>query len=60
MKVQGFNFLEEYREEKSNPTDYNSRHALKDNVPEIEDEDDDEEFYVNSIIGTQIPHLVTL
>ena len=49
MKVQGFDFLVEYREGKSNPTDYNSRHALKNKVPEIEDEDDDEEFYVNAI-----------
>ena len=47
MKVQGFDFLAEYREGESNSTDYNSRHALKNKVPEIEDEDDDEEFYVN-------------
>ena len=60
MKVQGFDFLVEYRDSKSNPTDYNSRHALKDKVPEIEDEDDDEEFYVNAIIDAQLPHAITL
>ena len=60
MKVQGFNLLPEYSEGKSNPTDYKSRHALKDKVPEIEDEDDDEEFYVNAIIHAQLPHVITL
>ena len=60
MKVQGFDFLAEDREGKSNPTDYNSRHALKNKVPEIEDEDDDEEFYVNAIIDAQLPHAITL
>ena len=60
MKVQGFDFLAEYREGKSNPTDYNSRPALKNKVPEIEDEDDDEEFYVNAILDAQLPHAITL
>ena len=60
MKVQGFNCLPEYREGKSNPIDYNSRHALTDKVPEIEDEDDDEEFYVNAIIDAQLSHAITL
>ena len=60
MKVHGFNFLPEYREGKSNPIDYNSRHALTDKVPEIEDEDDDEEFYVNAIIDAQLSHAITL
>ena len=60
MKVQGFDFLVEDREGKSNPTDYNSRHALKNKVPEIEDEDDDEEFYVNAIIDAQLRHAITL
>ena len=59
-KVQGFKFLVEYREGKSNSTDYNSRHALKDKVPEIEDEDHDEESYVNAIIDAQLPHATTL
>ena len=40
--------------------DYNSRHALKHKIPEIEDEDDDEEFYVNAIIDAQFPHAIRL
>ena len=60
MKVQGFDFLAECREGKSNPTDYNSRNALKNKVPEIEDEDDDEEFYLNAIIDAQLLHAITL
>ena len=27
---------------------------------EIEDEDDDEEFYVNAVIDAQLPHAITL
>ena len=60
MKVQRFDFLAEYCEGKSNPTDYNSRYALKDKIPEIEDEDDDEAFYVNAIIDAQLPHAIRL
>ena len=56
MKVQGFDFSAEYRES----TDYNSRQALKDKIPEIENEDDDEEFYVNETIDAQLPHAITL
>ena len=60
IKVQGFNFSAEDREGKSNATDYNSTHALKDKVPEIEDEYDDEELYNNAIIDAQLSHAIAL
>ena len=67
MKVQGFDFKVVYRKGKHNPTDYNSRHALswskaseEGNVEEEDEDGEDDEVFVNSVVDSSLPDAVTL